>query len=48
MYYQVIAQRTQSLKNLETCGEREGGAIRCLGKADRYAATKEFDTLACS
>ena len=34
MYYQVIAQCTQSLKNLETC----------LDKADRYAATKEFDT----
>jgi uncharacterized protein len=33
MYYQVIAQCTQSLKNLETC----------LDKADRYAATKKFD-----
>jgi uncharacterized protein len=33
MYYQVIAQCTQSLKNLEAC----------LDKADRYAATKEFD-----
>jgi hypothetical protein len=34
MYYQVIAQCTQSLKNLETC----------LDKADRYAATNKFDT----
>ncbi len=34
MYYQVIAQCTQSLKNLETC----------LDKADRYAVTKKFDT----
>jgi uncharacterized protein len=34
MYYQVIAQCTQSLKNLETC----------LCKADRYAATKKFDS----
>jgi hypothetical protein len=33
MYYQVIAQCTQSLKNLETC----------LDKADRHAATKKFD-----
>ncbi|MFZ0237038.1 MAG: DUF1993 domain-containing protein, partial [Xanthobacteraceae bacterium] len=33
MYYQVIAQCTQSLKNLETC----------LDKAYRYAATKKFD-----
>jgi uncharacterized protein len=33
MYYQVIAQCTQSLKNLETC----------LSKADRYAATKKLD-----
>jgi uncharacterized protein len=33
MYYQVIAQCTQSLKNLETC----------LDKADRYAAAKKFD-----
>ena len=33
MYYQVIAQCTQSLKNLETC----------LDKAERYAATKKFD-----
>jgi uncharacterized protein len=32
MYYQVIAQCTQSLKNLA-----------CLDKADRYAATKKFD-----
>ncbi len=34
MYYQVIAQCTQSLNSLETC----------LSKADRYAATKKFDT----
>jgi hypothetical protein len=34
MYYQVIAQCTQNLKNLETC----------LDKANRYAATKKFDT----
>jgi uncharacterized protein len=33
MYYQVIAQCAQSLKNLETC----------LDKADRYAATKKFN-----
>src|SRR6516225_7864002 len=33
MYYQVIAQCTQSLKNLEIC----------LDKAERYAATKNFD-----
>src|SRR5882724_6849719 len=33
MYYQVIAQCTQSLKNLEAC----------LDKADRYAANKKFD-----
>jgi hypothetical protein len=33
MYYQVIAQCTQSLKNLETC----------LDKADQYAATKKFN-----
>ena len=33
MYYQVIAQCTQSLKNLGTC----------LDKADRYAANKKFD-----
>ena len=33
MYYQVIAQCTQSLKNLEAC----------LDKADRYAATKKFE-----
>ena len=33
MYYQVIAQCTQSLKNLEIC----------LDKAERYAATKKFD-----
>jgi hypothetical protein len=33
MYYQMIAQCTQSLKNLETC----------LDKADRYAANKKFD-----
>src|SRR5262249_41677244 len=34
MYYRVIAQCSQSLRNLETC----------LDKADRYAATKKFDT----
>jgi hypothetical protein len=33
MYYHVIAQCTQSLKNLETC----------LDKADRYAANRKFD-----
>lgn len=33
MYYQLVAQCTQSLKNLETC----------LDKAERYAATKKFD-----
>src|SRR5215472_16017075 len=33
MYYQVIAQCSQSLRNLKTC----------LDKADRYAATKKFD-----
>ena len=33
MYYEVIAQCTQSLKNLEAC----------LYKADRYAAAKKFD-----
>jgi uncharacterized protein len=33
MYYQVIAQCTRSLKNLETC----------LDKAGRYAANKKFD-----
>jgi uncharacterized protein len=33
MYYQVIAQCTQSLKNLEIC----------LDKAERYAAAKKFD-----
>jgi uncharacterized protein len=33
MYYQLIAQCTQSLKNLETC----------LDKAARYAATKKLD-----
>jgi hypothetical protein len=33
MYYEVIGQCTQSLKNLETC----------LDKAERYAATKKFD-----
>ena len=33
MYYQVIAQCTQSLKNLEAC----------LDKADQYAATKKFE-----
>ena len=33
MYYQVISQCTQSLKNLETC----------LDKAEQYAAVKKFD-----
>ena len=33
MYYEVIAQCTQSLKNLEAC----------LDKADRYAAAKKFE-----
>jgi hypothetical protein len=33
MYFQVIAQCTQSLKNLEIC----------LDKAERYAAAKKFD-----
>src|SRR6201987_16983 len=33
MYYQVIAQCTQGLKNLEIC----------LDKAERYAAAKKFD-----
>src|ERR1700691_5501739 len=33
MYYQVISQCTQNLKNLETC----------LDKAERYAAAKKFD-----
>jgi uncharacterized protein len=33
MYYQLIAQCTQSLKNLETC----------LDKAARYAAIKKLD-----
>src|SRR5690348_961811 len=33
MYYQVISQCTQSLKNLETC----------LDKAERYAAAKKFN-----
>src|SRR6516165_11646284 len=33
MYYQVISQCTQSLKNLETC----------LDKAEQHAATKKFD-----
>jgi uncharacterized protein len=33
MYYQVIAQCTQSLKNLEIC----------LDKAERYATAKKFD-----
>lgn len=34
MYYQVISQCTQSLRNLETC----------LDKAEQYAAAKKFDT----
>ena len=33
MYYQVISQCTQNLKNLETC----------LDKAEQYAASKKFD-----
>jgi hypothetical protein len=33
MYYQVISQCTQSLKNLETC----------LDKAEQYAAARKFD-----
>lgn len=33
MYYRVVAQCTQSLKNLETC----------LDKAEQHAATKKFD-----
>jgi uncharacterized protein len=33
MYYQVVAQCTQSLKNLEIC----------LDKAEQHAATKKFD-----
>src|ERR1044071_1948573 len=33
MYYQVISQCTQSLKNLETC----------LDKAEQHAAVKKFD-----
>jgi uncharacterized protein len=33
MYYQVISQCTQTLKNLETC----------LDKADQHAAAKKFD-----
>jgi uncharacterized protein len=33
MYYQVISQCAQSLKNLETC----------LDKAERHAAAKKFD-----
>src|SRR4051794_5147657 len=33
MYYQMIAQCTQSLKNFETC----------LDKAERYAAAKKLD-----
>jgi hypothetical protein len=33
MYYQVISQCTQSLKNLETC----------LDKAEKHAAAKKFD-----
>ena len=33
MYYQVILQCTQSLKNLETC----------LDKAEQHAAAKKFD-----
>jgi hypothetical protein len=33
MYYQMVAQCTRSLKNLEAC----------LDKADRYATTNKFD-----
>lgn len=33
MYYQVVAQCTRNLKNLETC----------LDKAERFAAAKKFD-----
>ena len=33
MYYQVISQCTQSLKNLETC----------FDKAEQHAAAKKFD-----
>src|SRR5258708_22914797 len=33
MYYQVIGQCTQTLRNLETC----------LGKAEQHAAAKKFD-----
>jgi uncharacterized protein len=33
MYYEVISQCTQSLKNLETC----------LDKAEQYAAARKFD-----
>ena len=33
MYYQLISQCTQSLKNLETC----------LDKAEQHAAAKKFD-----
>ena len=33
MYYEVISQCTQSLKNLETC----------LDKAEQHAAVKKFD-----
>src|ERR1700742_4358967 len=33
MYYQIVAQCTQSLKSLETC----------LDKAEQHAAAKKFD-----
>src|SRR6266404_4480004 len=33
MYYQIMSQCTQTLKNLETC----------LGKAEQHAAAKKFD-----
>jgi hypothetical protein len=33
MYYQIMSQCTQALKNLETC----------LGKAEQHAAAKKFD-----
>src|SRR5260370_34246306 len=33
MYYQIMSQCTQTLRNLETC----------LGKAEQHAAAKKFD-----
>ena len=35
MYYQVISQCTQSLKNLETCRD----------KAEQHALAKKFDVI---